>query len=341
MPVATLHEWLGAHSPLPVHEVVQAPAEQAQGEQEVTVPAMQAPLPLHVDVAARFWLPLHVAAPQTMPAAAGAQAPIEPWMLHALQTGQLATPQQTPSTQWPLRHCGSFEQAVPFVFRLVHAPPTQLDPRMQSPSPAQVVRHAPVPAPQRNGLQLVECCAHVPVPLQKPTGINVELVHDDCPHDVVVGAFAQLPAPSHAPVNPQGGAATQRACGSAAASGTALQAPARPVTLQAWQVPQEGAEQHTPSTQKLPVRHSSLVPHAWPRRFLPPQRFVPRSQMFGAAQLASETQVVSHVEPLQAKGAQEIVVAAWQLPMPSHVRASVSTVAPTGHDIGAQVVPAA
>jgi hypothetical protein len=63
--------------------------------------------------------------------------------------------------------------------------------------------------------------------------------------------------------------------------------------------------------------------------------------MLGAAQLASETQVVSHAVPLHAKGAHEIVVAAWHDPIPSQVRASVSIVEPPGHDGGAQVVPAA
>jgi hypothetical protein len=220
---------------------------QAQGEQEVDVPVMQTPLPLQVGAGARFCCPLHMTTPQTMPAAAGAQLPAEPWTLHAKQVAQLEAPQHTPSTQWPLRHCGPVLQATPFAFRFVHAPPTQVEPRMQSPSPPQVVRQALLP--QRNGLQLVACCAHVPAPLQKPVGVKLEPEQEGWPHEVVVGAFWQLPAPSHAPVNPQGGAATQRACGSAEPGGTLLQAPARPATLQAWQVPQAGAEQQTPSTQ--------------------------------------------------------------------------------------------
>ena len=43
----------------------------------------------------------------------------------------------------------------------------------------------------------------------------------------------------------------------------------------------------------------------------------------------------------QAKGAHESVIAAWQAPTPSHVRASISVVAPAGHVAGAHVVPAA
>jgi hypothetical protein len=101
-------------------------------------------------------------------------------------------------------------------------------------------------------------------------------------------------------VNPQGGAGTQRACGSAAPTGTALQVPARPVTLQAWQVPHADIPQQTPSTQKLPVRHSSLELHACPRRFLSPQRLVDMSQMLPAAHWLSAVQVVLQAVPVHA-----------------------------------------
>jgi hypothetical protein len=61
----------------------------------------------------------------------------------------------------------------------------------------------------------------------------------------------------------------------------------------------------------------------------------------GAAQLASETQVVAHVDPLHAKGAQDSVLAARHVPAPSHVRASVAVAAPAGHVGAAHTVPAA
>jgi hypothetical protein len=83
-----------------------------------------------------------------------------------------------------------------------------MDPTTQSPSPPHIVRHAP--PPHRNGLQLTEGCAHVPAPLQNPVAVYVEPAHEACPQDVVVGAFWQLPAPSHVPVKPHGGAGTQR-----------------------------------------------------------------------------------------------------------------------------------
>ena len=155
-----------------------------------------------------------------------------------------------------------------------------------------------------------------------------------------MGAFWQWLAPSQVPVKPQGGAGAQRACGSVWPGGTSLHAPARPETLHAWQVPHAEVAQQTPSTQKLPVRHSSLVAQAWPRRFLLPHRLVVRSQMLGDAQAASAVQVVAHAVPLQAKGAQESVLAARQVPAPSHVRASVSVVAPAGQAAAAHVVPA-
>jgi hypothetical protein len=149
-------------------------------------------------------------------------------------------------------------------------------------------------------VQLAEACAHVPAPLQKPTAVKVSFEHEACPHEVVVAAFWQRAAPSQAPVKPQGGAGTQRACGSAAPGSTEAHVPALPATLHAWHVPHEGAAQHTPSTQKLPVRHSSLVAHVCPRRFRSPHRLVSRSQMAGDAQDGSEVQVVAHAVPLQA-----------------------------------------
>jgi hypothetical protein len=150
-----------------------------------------------------------------------------------------------------------------------------------------------------------------------------------------------LPAPSQAPVKPHGGAAAQRACGSTCDGGTSLHAPSRVATLQAWQVPHAEVEQHTPSTQKLPDRHSSLVPQAWPRRFLSPQRLVLGSQMLGEAQSASPTHAVLQATPLHAKGVQGSVAAGWHVPAPSHVRARVSVIVPLGHVAGAHVVPPA
>jgi hypothetical protein len=139
-------------------------------------PAAQTPLPSQAEGAAMFCLPLHIAGPHTTPAATGWQLPAKPATAHEVQTAQVAAPQHTPSTQWPLRHCGSIVHAVPFVRRFVHAPPTHAEPLTQSPSPPHIVRHAPLP-PQLKGLQLTVCCEHAPAPLQNPVGVDVEPVH--------------------------------------------------------------------------------------------------------------------------------------------------------------------
>jgi hypothetical protein len=58
--------------------------------------------------------------------------------------------------------------------------------------------------------------------------------------------------------------------------------------------------QQTPLTQKLPVRHSVVLAHGWPSRFLLPQRLVCGSQMFGGWQSPSPVQAARQaVAPLQ------------------------------------------
>jgi hypothetical protein len=252
---------------------------------------MHIPAPLHVDAAARFCLPLQAAGAHVVPAAYSAQAPaplqvpfvphveaavtahmprgsdppagtgahvpIEPATEHEKQLGQPAVPQHTCPTQCALAHCASAVHDAPFGFRLAQLPATHDEPDTQSPSPAQAVRHAP-PAPHTKGLQLAGVCTQEPVPLQKPAGVNVEPAHDAAPHAVVAGATLHAPAPLHVPVRPQGGLGAQRPCGSASSAGTSLHAPARPSTLQDWHVPQPEAAQHTPSTQNVPVRQSSV-----------------------------------------------------------------------------------
>jgi hypothetical protein len=56
-------------------------------------------------------------------------------------------------------------------------PLTHDAPAMQSPSAAQLVRHASVP--HWYGLQLTEICEHVPAPLQKPICVAVDPEHVD------------------------------------------------------------------------------------------------------------------------------------------------------------------
>ena len=170
---------------------------------------------------------------------------------------------------------------------------------MQSPSAAQVVRHAPVP--HMYGAQLDEVgAAQPPLPLQCEIGVYVDPEHDGVPQATPVPETWQAPAPLQAPVLPQGGLGAHRPCGSAASSGTLVQLPALPVTLHAWQVAHAEALQHTKSTQLAPVRQSAVAVQDWPRRRLLPHRLVWGSQIAGAWQSASAVHAPLHaVVPLQ------------------------------------------
>lgn len=58
------------------------------------------------------------------------------------------------------------------------------------------------------------------------------------------------------------------------------------------------------------------------------------------AQSLSIVHAARQVVPLQVYGAHDWVAAAWQVPAPSHVRASVAVVVPAGQTGGAHCVPA-
>jgi hypothetical protein len=101
-------------------------------------------------------------------------------------------------------------------------------------------------------------------------------------------------------VLPQGGLGEHSPCGSAASSGTLVQLPALPATLQAWHVGHAEALQHTPSTQLAPVRQSAVAVQDCPRRRLLPHRLVSGSQIAGARQSVSPVHAPLHaVLPLQ------------------------------------------
>jgi hypothetical protein len=152
--------------------------------------------------------------------------------------------------------------------------PWHVNGETQSVSPTHVVRQALLPPHAKFPAQADDVgAAQVPVPLQWDTGVNVDPTQVAVPHDTTVPPGWHLPAPSQAPVLPQGGLGVQRLCGSGALAGTLAQLPALPVTLQAWHIEQALALQQTPSTQLFPVRHSLVAAQACPRRFLSPQRF--------------------------------------------------------------------
>jgi hypothetical protein len=167
-------------------------------------------------------------------------------------------------------------------------------------------------------------------------------VHDAAPHATPTPACAHAPAPLHVPVLPHGGLAAQPPCGSGTPATTLVHDPADPATAHDWHSPHEAELQHTPSTHELPVRQSDVWVQLCPRRRLLPHRFVFGSQMLGSRQSASTVQAALHAEtPLHRKGAHACVVAALQVPAPSHVRCSVSVEDPVGHEAAAHAVPAA
>jgi len=130
--------------------------------------------------------------------------------------------------------------------------------------------------------------------------VYVEPVHDSVPHETVVAATWQSPAPLQNPVLPQGGLAAQRLLGSALPSGTSAQLPALPGTLHDVHSEQALLPQQTPSTQNRPVKHSLVTAQDWPGRFRLPQRLVFGSQMVGARQSPSFVHAARHaVDPLQ------------------------------------------
>jgi hypothetical protein len=323
------------------------PVQVAAAQLTVAGASAQPPEPLQAPVLPQVPLDRHCPAGAVVPAGIGAQLP-SPFTLQAWQVPQGPLPQQTPSVQKPLMHWAALAQLCPFGLsaQLLVAPdPWQVSGATQSVSAVQLVLHAALEAHTKPPEHADEVgAAQVPLPVQCETGVNVDPVQEALPQETLVLAFWQCPAPSQAPVLPQGKLAlgAHCPCGSVPAAGTLAQLPAVLVRLQAWQVPHCLLLQQTPSVQKFPVRQSVSAVQLWPSRFLLPQRLVIGSQMSGAWQSLSVTQApLQAVVPLQRKGAQLIVVAGWQVPLPSQVRPEVSVVPFAGHDGEAQDVPPA
>jgi hypothetical protein len=114
--------------------------------------------------------------------------------------------------------------------------------------------------------------AQLPEPVQKTAGVKAEVVvlQAAAPHETLLAACVQAPAPLQAPVLPQVPLAAQRACGSAVPLPTLAQVPTVAARLQAWQVGQVALPQQTPSTQ-LPLVHSWAAAQVAPDPFLAAQ----------------------------------------------------------------------
>jgi hypothetical protein len=258
------------------------PVQVAAAQLTVAGASAQPPEPLQAPVLPQVPLDRHCPAGAVVPAGIGAQLP-SPFTLQAWQVPQGPLPQQTPSVQKPLMHWAALAQLCPFGLsaQLLVAPdPWQVSGATQSVSAVQLVLHAALEAHTKPPEHADEVgAAQVPLPVQCETGVNVDPVQEALPQETLVLAFWQCPAPSQAPVLPQGGLVAQRPCGSRPLAGTFAQLPALPARLQAWQVAQAVALQQTPSTQLFPVRQSEETAQDWPRRCLVPQRPVLGSQM--------------------------------------------------------------
>lgn len=183
-------------------------------------------------------------------------------------------------------------------------------------------------------------CVQVPAPSHVPAGVLVDPVQLAVPQLAPALVARQAPAPLQVPSNPQGGAAVHRWCGSAAPDGTGWQEPALPVKLQTWQVPQLPDEQHTPSTQWA-LSHSVSAMQIWPRRLRPHEPSGLQNWPEAQSVLVAQTETQVWVVALQVNGKHFWVAAAWHLPAPSQVAASVPVVEPDGQLGWAHCVPAA
>jgi hypothetical protein len=255
---------------------------------QVAVELRQSPAPSQTLVRPQGLVPAQRVS--VAPDVIGAQLPA-PLRLHAWQAGQLVLPQQTLSTQWPLMHSPPAPQAAPLGLSaqfFVLPDPWHVRGAMQSALVAHDVLQA-VP-PHTYGEQSIETASpQAPLPLQRASVLAVEPEHVATAQTVVVGAFAQAPAPLHAPVFPQGadalGAHIPR--GSVVPADTFAHVPRLPDTLHAWHIGHDADPQQMRSTQVSPVRQSAVAVQAPPCRTLLPHRLVFGSQIVGATQSAS------------------------------------------------------
>ena len=130
-----------------------------------------------------------------------------------------------------------------------------------------------------------------PLPEQKAVGVKVDPVQLAAPQATLVEVCVQALAPLQVPVLPQVPLAAHWPAGAVVPDGIAAQLP-RPLTLQAWQVPQGPEPQQTPSVQK-PLMHWLAVAQVWP---------------FGLS-----AQLLLELVPWQVKGATQSLSAAQEV----------------------------
>ncbi len=179
---------------------------------------------------------------------------------HDWQAGQLATPQQTLSTQVPVKHSEVIAQVCPLSFLQLPAPSHVLVPMHMlgaavSGIPFAMSPHVPLllSAHDWHAGQLA-------TPQQTPS-TQVPVKHSEVAKQVCPSIFLQLPAPSHelTPMHVLGVMLSGPA-------GMFPHVPLRP-TAHDLHAGQLVTPQQTPSTQ-VPVKHSSVVAHARPLLFL-------------------------------------------------------------------------
>ncbi len=173
-----------------------------------------------------------------------------------------------------------------------------------------------------------------PVP-QRPANVATPPVQLSVPHTVPAGYLRQPPDPSQAPSPAQLVAPSSLHCMSGSwPAGTFVQVPALEGSAHDLQVPVHAVLQQTPCSHS-PELHSGSLPHVAPMGFFPQ---LPWMQLLPAMQSASIVQVVPHCPLLSHwNGAQEVLVALSQVPLPSQRPAVINI--PFLHPAAWQMVP--
>jgi hypothetical protein len=153
-------------------------------------------------------LPLQLTSPEhegtsSAPEGTKAHVPTCPLTLHALQASVQPVSQQTPSTQFPLKHSVVAKHAVPFSFFDWHDDIEQYAFIEQCASFVHVCSHALSAASQAKFPQFsMAAGAHVPLPSQPLAFVKIEPLHEAAAHVEPEAYFWQELAPLHQPLKP-------------------------------------------------------------------------------------------------------------------------------------------